>query len=63
MNSDAIRDVEKLYDQTLEFLKNEGLGAGPHETGSKLTEYQNNLRTLSENYLLKDNLLLLLKDI
>jgi hypothetical protein len=63
MRSEAILDVEILYDQTLEFLKNEGLGAGPPETGSKLPEYQNNLRALSENYLLKDNLLLLLNDI
>jgi hypothetical protein len=63
MKSEAISHVEELYDQTLEFSKNEGLGAGPPESGSKLPEYQNNLRTVSENYLLKDNLLLLLKDI
>ena len=63
MKSDPVREVQKLYDQTLEFLEDEGIGAGPIDLGPRLTEYQNNLRTVSENYLLKDNRLLLLKDV
>lgn len=63
MIPEAIRDIEKLVDQTLEFLEEEGLGTGPLYPGSKLTAYPSSLRIGSENYLLKDNLLLLLKDV
>jgi hypothetical protein len=63
MKQDAVRDVEKLYDQTLKFLQGEGIGEKPVGLGLSRTEYQNTFRTIPEKYLLKDNLLLLLKDV
>ena len=35
----------------------------PPDPGPRWTEYQNNFRSVPEKYLLKDNLLLLLKDV
>ena len=61
MKQDVVRDVENLYGQTLNFLKEEG--AEIPASGPRWTEYQNNFRNVPEKYLLKDNLLLLLKDV
>lgn len=61
MKADSVRDVEKLYGQVLEFLDGEGLSTKP-ATGPSRVEYQNNFRTGPEKYLLRDNLLLLLKE-
>jgi hypothetical protein len=63
MKQDVFRDVEKLYDQTLKFLEGEGMGEKSPAPGPSRTEYQNTFRTVPEKYLLKDNLLLLLKDV
>jgi hypothetical protein len=63
MNQDVVRYVENLYDQTLKFLEEEGIAEGPPAPGPSRTEYQNTFRTVPEKYLLKDNLLLLLKDV
>ena len=52
-----------MYDQTLRFLEGEGIAEKPTAPGPSRTEYQNNFRTVPEKYLLKDNLLLLLKDV
>lgn len=60
---ESLSDVDKLYSQTLEFLKDEDPGAGLTNPGPTLTEHQTILRTVSENYLLKDNLLLLWKNV
>ena len=62
MKQDVVRDVENLYGQTLKFLEEEGLAEKP-APGPRWTEYQNNFRNVPEKYLLKDNLLLLLKDV
>ena len=63
MKLDAVRDLENLYGQTMRFLESEGIAEGPPVSGPNRTEYQNNFRTMPEKYLLKDNLLLLLKDV
>ena len=63
MKQDFIRDVENLYDQTLKFLEAEGIAENPPAPGPNRTEYQNTFRAVPEKYLLKDNLLLLLKDV
>ena len=63
MKPDAVRDVENLYGQTLKFLEEEGIAEQPSVPGPNRTEYQNNFRAVPEKYLLKDNLLLLLKDV
>ena len=59
----ALCDVEKIFDQTLKFLEGEGIAEKPPDPGPKRTEYQNNFRTIPEKYLIKDHLLLLLKDV
>ena len=63
MKQDHVRDVENLYDQTLRFLEGEGMAEKSLAPGPRWTEYQNNFRTVPEKYLLKDNLLLLLKEV
>ena len=63
MKPEGFCDLEKLYDQTLNFLEGAGVGKRPIDPGPRWTEYQNNFRTSPKNYLLKDNLLLLLKDV
>lgn len=63
MKSDVVRDVEKLYGQTLRFLEGEGMAEKVPVPGPRQIEYQSNFRTMPEKYLLKDNLLLLLKDV
>lgn len=63
MKQDLLSDIAKLYDQTFDFLKEEGIEVNPPAPGPARTEYQNNFRTAPEKYLLKDNLLLLLKDV
>ncbi len=63
MRPDAVRDVEKLYDQTLNFLEGEGITEMAPNPGPRRSEYQSNFSAVPERYLLKDNLLLLLKEI
>jgi hypothetical protein len=63
MKQDYVRDVENLYDQTLKFLEGEGMEEKPPDLGPSRTEYQNTFRAVPEKYLLKDNLLLLLKEV
>jgi hypothetical protein len=63
MKQDLLSEIENLYEQTFKFFKEEGLAENPPATGPHRTEYQNTFRTVPEKYLLKDNLLLLLKDI
>jgi hypothetical protein len=63
MKQAVVRDVENLYDQTLKFLEGEGMAEKPPDPGPGWTEYQNNFHTVPEKYLLKDNLLLLLKEV
>ena len=63
MKQDYVRDVENLYDQTWKFLEGEGMAERPPDPGPRWTKYQNNFRTVPEKYLLKDNLLLLLKEV
>jgi hypothetical protein len=63
MKQDVVRNVEQLYGQTLKFLEREGIAEKPPAPGPGWTEYQNNFRTVPEKYLLKDNLLLLLKEV
>jgi hypothetical protein len=63
MKPNVARDVEHLYDQTLKFLEREGIAVKPPAPGPSRTEYQNTFRTVPEKYLLKDNLLLLLRDV
>jgi len=63
MKQEVVHQVENLYDQTLRFLEGEGLTEKPPAPGPSRTEYQNTFRTVPEKYLLKDNLLLLLKDV
>ena len=62
MKTDAVHDVEKLYDQVLEFLQKEALTDKPI-SGPSLVARENNLQTVPEKYLLRDNLLLLLKEV
>jgi hypothetical protein len=63
MKQDAVREVKNLYDQTLRFLERDGIAEKPPAPGPSRTEYRNTFRTTPEKYLLKDNLLLLLKDV
>jgi hypothetical protein len=63
MKQDVVREVESLYALTLNFLEEEGITKKPPAPGPSRTEYQNTFRTVPEKYLLKDNLLLLLKDV
>ena len=56
MKQDVVRDVENLYDQTLQFFEGEGMAEKPPDPGPRWNEYQNNFRTAPEKYLLKDNL-------
>jgi hypothetical protein len=63
MRQDVVRDVENLYDQTLQFLEGEGMAEKLSAPGPSRTECQNTFRTVPEKYLLKDNLLLLLKEV
>jgi hypothetical protein len=63
VRQDVVRDVENLYYQTLKFLEGEEIAKKPLAPGPSRTEYQNTFRTVPEKYLLKDNLLLLLKDV
>jgi hypothetical protein len=63
MKQDLFSDMENLYNQTFEFFEKEGFTENLPVPGPVQTEYQNTFRTVPEKYLLKDNLLLLLKDI
>ena len=63
MKQDLFGDIVNLYDQTFKFLEEEGVADNPAVPGPTRTEYQNTFRTVPEKYLLKDNLLLLLKDV
>jgi hypothetical protein len=63
MKLDAVRDLENLYGQTLRFLELEGKAERTSAPGPSRAEYQNTFRNTPEKYLLKDNLLLLLKDV
>jgi hypothetical protein len=62
MASDSVRDVEKLYRQVQEYLEGEK-PADLAVAGPGRVEYDHDFRTVPEKYLLKDNLLLLLKEI
>jgi hypothetical protein len=63
MIPDAVRDVEKLYNLSLKYLEGEGMTEKALNPGPRRNEYQNNFSTVPERYLLKDNLLLLLKEV
>ena len=63
MREDAVRDVENLYDQTLRFLEGEEIAEKPPAPGPSRNEYRDTFRSTPEKYLLKDNLLLLLKEV
>jgi hypothetical protein len=63
MKQDLLSDITSLYDETFKFLEGEGIADNPPAPGPKRTEYQDTFRTVPEKYLLKDNLLLLLKDV
>ena len=63
MREDAVRNIENLYDQTLRFFEGEGMAEKPPDPGPSRTEYRNTFRSTPEKYLLKDNLLLLLKEV
>jgi hypothetical protein len=63
MNQKAAHDVENLYVQVLRFLEGAGKEEKPSASGSSRTENRNTFRATPEKYLLKDNLLLLLKDV
>jgi hypothetical protein len=63
MKQDLLSDITNLYDETFQFLEEEGIADNLPAPGPNRTEYQNTFRTVPEKYLLKDNLLLLLKDI
>jgi hypothetical protein len=63
MKQDLFSDIEKLYDQTFKFFEEEGLVETPLTPGPSQAEYPKAFRIQPEKYLLKDNLLLLLKDI
>ena len=63
MKLDAVRDLENLYGQTLRFLESEGIAERSSVPGPNRTEYESNFRAVPEKYLLKDNLLLLLKEL
>jgi hypothetical protein len=61
MKSESLRDVENLYGQVQEFLEEEK-PADLAMAGPGRVDYRRNFRTVPEKYLLKDNLLLLLKE-
>jgi hypothetical protein len=63
MKQDLYSNIINLYDQTFKFLEEDGIGDKPPVAGPTRTEYQNTFRAVPEKYLLKDNLLLLLKDV
>jgi hypothetical protein len=63
MKQEVVRQVENLYDQTLRFLEGEGIAEKPPALAPSRAEYQNTFRRVPEKYLLKDNLLSLLKDV
>jgi hypothetical protein len=63
MKQDLLSNINELYDETFKFLEREGIGDNPPAPGPNRTEYQETFRTVPEKYLLKDNLLLLLKDV
>jgi hypothetical protein len=63
MKQELLKDIVSLYDETFKFLEEEGVADNPPAPGPNRTEYQNNFRTMPEKYLLKNNLLLLLKDV
>lgn len=63
MKQDLFSDIVNLYDQTFKFLEEEGKMDNLAAPGPTRTEYQNTFRSVPEKYLLKDNLLLLLKDV
>jgi hypothetical protein len=63
MKQDLLSDVIKLYDQTFKFLEEDGIAENLPAPGPNRAEYQETFRTVPEKYLLKDNLLLLLKDV
>jgi hypothetical protein len=63
MKQDLVSDIEKLYDQTFKYLEEEGMVDAPQAPGLTQTEYRNTIKTVPEKYLLKNNLLLLLKDV
>ena len=62
MKQDLFSDMATLYDQTFKFLEEEGAAESLTASGPVRTEYQNTFRTAPEKYLLKDNLMILLKD-
>jgi hypothetical protein len=63
MKQEAVRDLENLYGQTMRFLESEGIAERPPVSGPNRTEYETNFRAAPEKYLLKDNLLLLMKEL
>lgn len=63
MQQDLLKDIVNLYDETFKFLEDEGIADNQPALGPNRTEYQNTFRTMPEKFLLKDNLLLLLKDV
>jgi hypothetical protein len=63
MKQDLLSDITNLYDETFKFLEEEGIADNLPAPGPNRTEYQNTFRSVPEKYLLKDNLLLLLKDV
>jgi hypothetical protein len=63
MKQEAVRDLENLYGQTMRFLGSEGIAERSPVPGPNRTEYETNFRAVPEKYLLKDNLLLLLKEL
>jgi hypothetical protein len=63
MKQDEVQELETLYNQTYKFLEAEGISEAPPSFGLIRNEYQNTFRTMPEKYLLKDNLIILLKNI
>jgi hypothetical protein len=63
MKQNLFGDIVDLYDQTFKYLEEEGIAENPAAPGPTRKEYQSTFRTVPEKFLLKDNLLLLLKDV
>lgn len=61
MKAETLRDIEKVYDQIQEFLAGEGPLPAPVMEPQRAA-FQDRSRLVPEQYLLKDNLLLLLKE-
>ena len=61
MKIENLRDIEKQYDRVQVFLAGKGPGPQPLTYPSRV-ERQNSVPIVPEKYLLKDNLLLLLKE-